>query len=233
MKARPGDQPRHTSGATMSDWQELDEANRLAIRALIGRSENPVGELVSFFRSGAEIHPQLREYLADALEGTSFFHVRLKLSGHKRNNDLERGLRSRERAMVIGRWIDGRIDKPGSRTAAVRDAAAHFHTGEETASNALDYFRRAKSWIDSVKVEGTYLASQLDEQLEHFFHISDRDVTNLPQNCSLEDHYERIFISICDGEFWRGMSKADRALILKSQGIPEDSPWFGIGLNIE
>lgn len=135
--------------------------------------------------------------------------------------------------MEIGRWIDTRIGHHGSRTAAIRDAAVHFPKGEDTGSKALDYYRRAKSWVESVKEEGSYLGSLPNEELEHFFHIADRDGTNLPKNRSLDDHYERVILALCEGGHWKDTPKAERAMMLKSQGIPEDSPWFGIGLNIE
>lgn len=149
-----------------------DQLNVQALRAAWGYSTDYVRDLCSLLRSGREIHPTVREALAEALEQTDDnAGVRLKMSGH--GQKLARDYEVRLKWMAIGRFVADHMGPDaahGSKVKALKTAAKLFNASFGQCEKADAYFRRVREWVASVRIPGTSYGSRSEAELEQRYH---------------------------------------------------------------
>ncbi len=101
---------------------------------------------------------EFREVLATAIEGDlgGFgLGIRLDLVADgrvlKQRRDWFNGVRTRERWMEIGSWMNDFRKGGGRPTDALKLASERFGASEPTCRDALRYFNRVQAWLEKVR----------------------------------------------------------------------------------
>jgi len=175
MTARPGDQPRHRSGAPMSDNPSTASdamlLNAEALRALWGLTRNGNESIARLLESGVRIHDLVRFELIDALRGKSSGGVSISLDGHDAQASRIEALQIRRQ-----RYADGLRAKPYREKYGVVDGfliAAEREGHDDTYWKKRYYYaKNCDDWIESAKLQGGMFASIGDSNLRDIWHLS-------------------------------------------------------------
>lgn len=152
-----------------------DHLNRNALRAALGWTYDWREPLIELLRSDHQISSDVRNALADAIEGKGPWGALLTLSGHTKGvANATRSFEVNRRKFAIGRWMQSRIEAEES----VSIEAAAFDTvdfwklgerGEPAAKKARLYYKDVIAWISKVRELGAD-GGWSDEQLAERYH---------------------------------------------------------------
>lgn len=191
MTARPGDQPRHTSGATMADREwiaEDDHLNREALRALRNWRVDRERALADLLASDVPIHWFVRKALAAALAGKPIFQgSELSFKGTNQSRKNAMAYETRKERLLIADWVKAAQRQYGSYELAVEAAASdQFHCSVNKVKDAITYSNHIDACIATMQVPGTEYGSWSREDLRDRYIGFDATGEMMPPNRTLQ-----------------------------------------------
>lgn len=179
--ARPGDQPRHTLGAPMSDLSNdhAEEMNSKALGTLLGFSSHKSEDLVALLRSGAPISRTVRDELANAIESKSTAGIKFTISGNQPQKKRIEGIAKRRQWLALGEQVARLIDQDcnitGDIHAKFEFASAILNKSSDDCRKRYYYFKNYQAWSLEARKAGLVYEQMSDKSLQFVWHLASID----------------------------------------------------------
>jgi hypothetical protein len=155
--------------------EEADSLNFRALGALLGFSKDGRADLAALLRSDAPLNWTVRNVLADAIEGSNFAGVSLRMEGHQDQSDRFHGMMVRRSWLAEGRAIAPIVQEAPDVQAGFLAAGQDTGKGDDLCRKRYYYAKNFEKWSKSAVAAGGFYSKLSTADLEDIWHLTSFD----------------------------------------------------------